>query len=241
MTESTERAGPRRLLSRVVGVFFAPRATYAAVAAHPRALGALGLVTVVAVVVNAGFASTEVGREALLDVAVRSMESWGMTISDEMYRTMETRIGAGAVRNAVISQALFYPIVAASVAGLLLGVFTAIMGGQATFTHVYAVVAHSALIIGLSQLFVTPLNYARGTISAAANLGVFLPFLDVASFLARLLGSIDLFLIWWLLNLAIGLGVLYKKRTQPIALGLLGVYIVIAVIIAAILTAISGA
>ncbi len=229
------------LLSRVVGVFFSPRATYAAVAAHPRALGALVVVTAIAVVVNVAFASTEVGREALLDVSVRWMESWGMTISDEMYRTMETGIASGAVRNAVISQTLFYPIVSAVVAGLLLGVFTAIMGGQATFRHAFAVVAHSALIISLSQVFVTPLNYARGTISAAANLGVFLPFLDETSFLARLLGSIDLFLVWWLVNLAIGLGVLYKRRTQPVAIGLLALYVGIAVVVAAVRTAISGA
>ena len=229
------------LLSRVVGVFFSPRATYTAVAAYPRALGALALVMTIGVAVSGGFASTEVGREATLDMTVRLMESLGLTISDEMYREMETRITSNAVRDAVIAQVLFFPCVSAIVAGLLLGVFTAIMGGLATFKHVFAVVAHSAFIISLSQLFVTPLNYARGTISAAANLGVFLPFLDEASFLARLLGSIDLFLVWWLVNLAIGLGVLYKRRTQPIAIGLLALLVGVAVVAAAVLTAISGA
>ena len=181
------------------------------------------------------------GKDALLDVAVRSMESWGMTISDEMYRTMETRVREDAVRNAVIGQVVFYPLASAIVAGLLLGVFTAIMGGNATFKHVFAVVVHSGLIIALSQIFVTPLNYAKGTISAAANLGVFLPFLDEASFLARFLGSIDLFFVWWLVNLAIGLGVLYKRRTQPVATGLLAAYVGIALVVASVLTAISGA
>ena len=37
---------------------------------------------------------------------------------------------------------------------------------------------------------------------------------------------IDLFLIWWLLVLAIGLAVLYRRKTQPIALALYGVYAV---------------
>ena len=144
MTEMTNSAqdavAPMNLASRVVGVFFAPRATYASVAAHPRALGVLVLVTAIAVVVNVIFASTAVGKDALLDVAVRSMESWGMTISDEMYRMMETRVREDAVRNAAIGQVLFYPLASAMVAGLLLGVFTAIMGGDATFKHVFAVV-----------------------------------------------------------------------------------------------------
>jgi hypothetical protein len=40
----------------------------------------------------------------------------------------------------------------------------------------------------------------------ATNLAVFFPFLDENSFPARLLGSIDLSLIWWIVSLPIGLG-----------------------------------
>jgi nucleoside recognition membrane protein YjiH len=46
--------------------------------------------------------------------------------------------------------------------------------------------------------------------------------------------------IWWMLSLAIGLGVLYRKRTGPIATTMLAVYAVIGVIIAAIKTASTG-
>ena len=35
-----------------------------------------------------------------------------------------------------------------------------------------------------------------------------------------LLGTIDLFMVWYVIVLAIGLGVLYKRRTQPIAIAL---------------------
>ena len=70
---------------------------------------------------------------------------------------------------------------------------------------------------------------------------MFLPFLDDTSFLARMLGAIDLIFIWWMLSLSIGLGVLYRKRTGPIAVTLLAVYVAIGVIIAAIKTASTGA
>ena len=46
------------------------------------------------------------------------------------------------------------------------------------------------------------------------------------------LGAVDIFLIWYIVVLAIGLGVLYKRRTQPIAISLLSVYAVIALCIA---------
>jgi hypothetical protein len=44
-----------------------------------------------------------------------------------------------------------------------------------------------------------------------------------------------------LVNLGIGLGVLYKRRTGPIATGLLIVYLVIVLVVAAVRSALSGA
>jgi hypothetical protein len=61
------------------------------------------------------------------------------------------------------------------------------------------------------------------------------------SFAARLLGSIDLFIVWWTVSLAIGLGVLYRKRTAPIATTLLAVYVAIGITAAAIKTVLAGA
>jgi predicted membrane channel-forming protein YqfA (hemolysin III family) len=70
-------------------------------------------------------------------------------------------------------------------------------------------------------------------LTSATNLAVFLPMLDESSFLARFLGKVDLFLIWWIVVLSIGLGVLFKRKSGPIAAGLFIVYGVIAVIAAA--------
>ena len=84
-------------------------------------------------------------------------------------------------------------------------------------------------------------DYLRETLSSPTNLAVFLPFLDENSFPARLLGSIDLFVIWWSISLAIGLGVLYRKRTGPIATTLLVIYVTIGLVIAAVKTALAGA
>ena len=92
-----------------------------------------------------------------------------------------------------------------------------------------------------AQFLILPLNYVRESLTSPTSLAVFLPFLEETSFLARLLGAIDLVYLWWCVNLAIGLGVLYKRRTGPIAGGILAVYGIIALIIAAVRTALSGA
>jgi hypothetical protein len=96
------------------------------------------------------------------------------------------------------------------------------------------------VITALQTLFVVPLDYARQTLSSPTTLGAFVPFLDENSFLARLLGTIDLFQVWWLITLSIGLGVLYKRRTTPIAISLYTVYFVIILAIAALRTALSS-
>jgi len=69
---------------------------------------------------------------------------------------------------------------------------------------------------------------------------VFFPVLDEATFAARALGAVDLVLVWWLISLAIGLGVLYRKRTAPIATTLLVIYVAIGLTIAAVKTASAG-
>ena len=68
-----------------------------------------------------------------------------------------------------------------------------------------------------------------------------LPFFEDNTFGGRLLGAIDVFVVWWIVSLAIGLGVLYKRRTGPIVTTMLGVYVVIGIAIAALRSALAGA
>jgi hypothetical protein len=140
-----------------------------------------------------------------------------------------------------IGQAIVLPIAALAIAGIALAIFNAVLGGDAAFKQVFAVVVHSGVILAIGAVFVLPLDYARETLSSPTTLAVFLPFLEENSVVARFLGSIDLVRAWWFVSLAIGLGVLYRKRTGPIATTLLAVYAAIALVIAAIQSAVSGA
>ena len=235
MTASTDSAGvpPRSLVARVVGVIFSPRPTYQAVAAEPRALGMLAIAVLVMMLTQGVFLSTAVGKQALLETQVSSLESFGVTVSDEMYAQMQSRLGIAPYTTAA-SQLVLIPLVSALLAGLLLAVFTAILGGNATFKHVYAVVAHSTVILALQQLFNTPIAYARGDMSSATRLAVFLPNLDAMGFASHFLSALDLFIAWWLISIAIGIAALYRRKTGPIATGLLVTYVLIALVIAVV-------
>ncbi len=223
----------------LLGVLFAPRATYAAIAERPRWLGALAFVVIVGAAGTFAFLSTEIGQQAMMDQQVRMVESFGVKLNDAAYDRMEASLNTARYTGA-LGQAVTVPVMGLIIAGIMLGVFNAALGGDGTFKQVYSIVAHSAVVLTASQLFGLPLAYARETMSGATNLAVFAPFLDENSFAARALGSIDLFILWWIVSLSIGLGVLYKKRTGPIATSLIVVYVAIGLIIAAIKSALGA-
>jgi len=226
--------------ARILGVIFTPRAAYADVAARPAWLGAMLVVLAVTGGSTFAFLSTEIGQNAMLDQQRQTMESYGIKLNEQALRRMEE----GAPRApyfGAIGQAVFLPVAALAIAGITLAVFNAVLGGDAKFKQVFAVVVHSGVILALGALFVLPLDYARETLASPTTLSVFLPFLEENSFLARFLGSIDLVRVWWFVSLSIGLAVLYRKRTGPIAVTMLVVYAVIALVVAAIQSALSGA
>ena len=236
MTSTSTESGPAPragLLSRFIGIITAPRATYESVAAYPAWFGMLAVTTLITVVGAAGPLFSEWGQQAALEQQVRMMESFGRTINDAAYAQMQAGMRFAAYTTG-IGILVFSPIMALITSAILYVIFSVAMGGNASFKQQMAVTVHAGVIPTLALLFATPLNYVRGSLSSTTNFAVFFPMLDENSFLARVLGVIDLFWIWYVIVFAIGLGVLYKRRTQPIAIGLLTFYALIAVCVALI-------
>jgi hypothetical protein len=231
--------GPDNLVSRLAGVIFSPRATFDRIVARPRWFAALALLTLVTAGLTFGFLSTEVGQTAMLDQQVRQTEAFGGQITEQQYTQME-RMQPMMRYFVAGSQLVMIPVITMVLSGILLGVFNAILGGSASFKQTAAVVTHAGAVSLLQQLFVAPLNYARESMASATNLGVFVPFLDESNIVARFLGAIDLFLVWWLLVLAMGLAVLHRRRTAPIFWSFIGIYVVIALVIALVMSGASG-
>ena len=232
-TSSPSAGGPGLSLpARIWGILTSPRETFADVVARPRWLGMMLVAIIVTVVCTGGFLMTAVGQQAYLDNQIESTKRFVGEVSEAQQAGMERMLPYAAPISAA-SIAIITPIMWLVISGILFAVFSAALGGTATFKQVFAVMAHSSAITVVQQLFVTPLNYVRESMSSATNLAVFLPMLDESSFLAKFLGTIDLFLVWWVVVLSIGLGVLFKRKTGPIAAGLFVIYGIIAVIVAA--------
>ena len=217
------------LFARAIGIVTSPKATFEAVVRQPKVLGVLALVAFLVGASQSAMNLTEKGRQASVDFQVSQMEKFGVTVNDQMYESIASR-QKYAVYTSFVGTFISFPIVLLIMSGILYAVFNAIMGGTAEFKQVMAVCAHSMVISSLGAVFGGVMNFVRGSISTSvANLGMLLPMLPERSFAANLAGAIDVFTIWWVITLSIGLGVLYKRKTSSLAMGLFIVYAVIAV------------
>ena len=218
------------LSARIIGTLFAPKDTFAAVAVRPRWFGAMAVAIVVMSAAQFALLSTDVGKQLALDQQVGTIEAFGVTISDEQYAQMEQGMENARYTGPIFSL-IFVPLITAVSAGLLHVMFGLIGGGNRTFKQMYAISAHASIISALQLVFTTVVTLAAGR-AAGANLAVFAPTLDDTTFAYRLLSTIDVFYVWSTFVTAVGVAVLYKKRTGTVVMVLFGIYLAIALIIA---------
>ena len=106
------------LVSRLVGVLLTPRRTFGDVVRQPKWLGALSVVALTMAGATGWLVSTDVGQQALLEQQVTAMESFGVSVTDELYDRL-----AGGLENATHltagSVVVFIPIVTLIIAGVV--------------------------------------------------------------------------------------------------------------------------
>ena len=225
------------LVARATGVIRSPKSTLAAVAAEPRWAGILLLTTAIAFLCNAALLRTEVGRVALVDQWERTAIAFGGAVDDTQYGRLaelsEQGVGYAAL-TALLSGPLLTVAVAAALALLL-----SLLRNRLPFRQILAIVAHAGVILALRQIVTAPWNYATETLASPTTLVRVAGALDEGSSLARFLGIIDLFVIWWIVVLAIGIAGVARRPARSLALTFTGAYVALAVLMA-IAMALSG-
>jgi len=134
---------------------------------------------------------------------------------------------------------IFMPLMTFAVAGLLMGVF-AITGGSASYKQVLSVYVHSGVIGAVVGAVNALINYFMASDTNVTSLAGIGNAIAEKGFVPGFFSALDLTIFLGLFVLAIGLGVLYRRRTPPIFLGLCGVYLVIAVVVGAVKAAFAG-
>jgi hypothetical protein len=86
------------------------------------------------------------------------------------------------------------------------------------------IVVHASAILAVRAMVAAPINYARESLGGATSLSLIMPAFGESTFPARLFGAVDVFVVWWVVLVALGVSILYQTRTLPIARWLFGAY-----------------
>jgi hypothetical protein len=103
------------------------------------------------------------------------------------------------------------------------------MGGSAKYGQLLNITAWAFMINILETIVKIPLMLNKWTLEVYTGLGV-LGIGEKGSFINSLLAGMDVFAIWRIILIAIGMGIIYNKKTQPYAVGMLIAWFVLKII-----------
>jgi hypothetical protein len=192
----------------VRGVLLRPRSTFDAVVGAPHWMGVLALCTVASAAAWTGLLATETGRIALVDQWERTAVAIGQTVDDAAYADLQRWSNSGTIYAGGRALAVGPGLAAVAAAALWLASRRISRSTPATFRQCLAVAAHAGVILAVRDLVAAPVAFAWETTASVTTLGLWFPGLDEASVVARFLGGLDAFMLWWTALLGIGLAAL---------------------------------
>ncbi len=219
-------------MRRVMGVLSHPRQTMTEVVRHPAF--AMAWVVLLLVLAACAFAllSTQVGRQALVDERVRVIEALGGRVDDAAYVALQAN-PPWLVYLTSGGRLLLTPAITLLVAAGLMAL-AALDGVKVRYVVALAITVHASVALAVQQIVATPLHFVRESLTSPTNIAGVLPMLEEGSLPARWLGSVDLFGLWWVWLLAVGLGAATGRPARRYLVRLLLAYVGVAAIVAAV-------
>jgi len=229
MTEpaTTEPAAPS-LWARAVGMITSPKATFQRIVNDPRPFGILFVVAIAIGVGTAAPQFTAAGKQVMLDAQMKGMAARspdGQVPAQQAEALQKFSQFMPVVT--LVATLIFLPIVTLFLSALYWALFNVVLGGTATFKQVLSTSTHSQVIAALGVLVGLPFMLMKptATMGGPFNLGALAPMLEEGSRLLKFLTNVSVFSIWAVFVNAIGLAVLYKRKTTGIFIALLVVYL----------------
>jgi hypothetical protein len=232
MTEpaTTQPATPS-LWARAVGMITAPRATFERIVNDPRPFGILLIVAIMVGIGSAAPQFTDAGKQVILDAQMKAMadRSADGQVSPQQAEQLQRFVGYMPIVS-LVGALIFLPIITMFLSALYWALFNVVLGGTASFKQVLSTSSHSQVIAALGVLVGLPFMLMKPTVTMGGpfNLGALAPMLEEGSRLLRFLTNISVFSIWAVFVNAIGLSVIYRRKTLGIFVALLVVYLAFA-------------
>lgn len=219
-------------MRRVTGVLMHPRATMVEVVRHPAFITTWVVVLLAVIVCGGLLLSTPVGQQALVDERVRVTEALGQRVDDAEYARLQAAPPVSVYLTSGGRLLLTPPITLLVAAGVM--VLARLDRARVTFVTALAIVVHATVVLAVQQVIATPVHFLYESLTSPFNLAGILRVFDEGTVPARLFGTIDVFGLWWMWLLALGLAAATGKPARRYVVRLLAVYIGIAAVVAAV-------
>ena len=220
-------------MRRVTGVLVHPRSTMAEVVRHPAFITTWVVVLLAVAVCGGLLLSTPVGRQALVDERVRVTEALGMRVDDAAYARLQANPPLSVYLTSGGRLLLTPPVTILVAAGLL--VLARVDGSRISFMTALAIAVHATVVLALQQIVATPraLRVRVADEPDATSPGILRVF-DEGTWPARLFGTIDVFGLWWMWLLSVGLAAATARPARRYWWRLVAVYLGVAALVAAV-------
>ena len=203
-------------LERIPGVFFEPTKTFEDIARRPSWL--IPLILLIVVSMASSFAiSQKIGWERIVRQQVESSSRAQQIPPEQRERQIEMGVKMASIF-AYAGALVGAPIGSLVIAGVLLGIVAGIMSAAVRFKQVFAVVCWSSLPNAIKTILLIAVVYLKNPDdfniknALAFNVGAFLDPEKTSKFLHSIATSLDLFTIWVILLIAVGLKAAAGKK-----------------------------
>lgn len=195
--------------SKVINTYFEPRKVFESLKIKPTWLVPFIIVALL------GMASFWFTFPLIMkDVVTNIQENERFT--EEQKEMIIERIGSA--EHPPVYQLAFAPagviVIFFLISGVLFFVFNVLLGGGSSFKRVLAVFSYSSLIAIPKAIIHLPLAFAKQTADIQTSLAIFLSPEAKGSFLHSVLKGFDIFTLWQVILVSLGLAVMYNFTTK---------------------------
>jgi hypothetical protein len=207
---------------RLIGIFISPAGTLADVARKPDFIapliaGVLGAIAVTETML------WKIGMERIVRMSIEQSGRASSMSPEQMDQAVRQGARIGGIF-AHIGGIVVVPISLLILAGLGLLIVNLIFGAKAKFKTVFSLICYANLVSLLGSLMAVAVilfgdpDHFNAQNPVPANVGFFLNPLEVSKSLYALASSADIFTIWLLILIAMGLSEATERKVKPLSI-----------------------
>lgn len=204
-------------MAKIAGIFLDPRRTFESLVIKPDFIVPLILVVLISLVFT--IVAWPVIEKESIEAQRTIMEDRGLS-EEQIESAIRTQKEMGKYFG-YIGAPISVIISTLIISGILLFMGNVLIGGASKFKNVLSIFAYSSLIDIPSYTIKLILVMNKGTLKVYTSLALFFPQSAEDTMLFKLAAVFDIFVIWQVIVISIGMAALYKCTTQK-ALTLVG-------------------